>query len=296
MQCRILAAVHPVLFHIGSILIPSYGVMTAVGVLLALGLAQRAARATGVDPAQIWNLCILSLFAALIGERALLIAVNWSVLRLHPAWVLELAMVHHPLVAGAGAAVGLASAAWFAHWRRMPMWSTADALAAPVALGLACEQIGQLLAGSGYGTDASGSLPWAITYTSAMAVRWSGTPIGVPLHPVQAYAGLAFFTLAVFLWIWLPVRRQPGDVAGLCLIGLGASIYITEIWRDPLGRGVVLNGALDGSQIAAVALVIAGGLLLRERKKPAEDAVASAPLPVMHGQRKAPESEEREQP
>ena len=250
----------------GSILIPSYGVMTAVGVLLALGLAQRTARIAGVDAAQMWNLCIISLFAALVGERVLLIVVNWSVLKLHPAWMLELAMVHHPLVASAGAAAGLATAAWFARRHRMPWRSTADALAAPVALGLACEQVGALLAGSGYGAEASAKLPWAVTYTSAMAVRWSGTPIGVPLHPVQGYAALAFFTLAIFLWIWLPARLQPGDAAGLCLMGLGAAIYITEIWRDPEGRGVVLNGALDGPQIAAVALVMIGGLVLRERK------------------------------
>ena len=268
--------------------------MTAVGVLLALALAQRTARVAGVDPAQIWNVCILSLFAALIGERVLLVAVNWSVLRLHPAWTLELAMVHHPLVAAAGAAAGLAAAFWFARWRRLPMWSTADALAAPAALGLACEQIGQLLAGSGYGIDASGKLPWAVTYTSALAVRWSGTPIGVPLHPVQAYAALAFFTLAVFLWIWLPVRRQPGDIAGLCLIGMGVAFYITEIWRDPLGRGAMLNGALDGPQIAAVILVIVGGFLLRERKKPVEET--AAPAPATGGCREESGSEEREQP
>ncbi len=257
---------HPVLFHIGSVLIPSYGVLTALGVLLALGLAQRTARIVGVDPAQIWNLCVLSLFAALVGERALLIAVNWSVLRLHPAWTLGLAMVHHPLVAAAGVASGLAAAIWFARRYSMPLVSTADALAAPLALGLACEQVGALLAGSGYGTDAGARLPWAVTYTSILAVRWSGTPIGVPLHPVQAYAALAFFTLAVFLWIWLPVRRQPGEVAGLCLIGLGAAIYITEFWRDPQGRGTVLHGALDGPQIVAVAMVILGGLLMWEWK------------------------------
>ncbi len=277
---RILLSVHPVLFHLGSVLIPSYGVMTAIGVLLALGLAQRTARIVGVDPAQMWNLCVVSLFAALVGERVLLIVVNWSVLRLHPAWTLGLAMVHHPLVASAGAAVGLATASCFARWRRMPWWSTADALAAPVALGLACEQVGALLAGSGYGTDASAKLPWAVTYTSVMAVRWSGTPIGVPLHPVQAYAALAFFTLAVFLWIWLPARRQPGDVAGMFLIGLGAAIYFTEIWRDPEGRGLVLAGALDGPQIAAVGLVILGGFLLREKKRSAE----AFPFPAADGE------------
>ena len=97
---------HPVLFHIGSVVIPSYGAVTALGVLLALALAQRTARIAGVNPGKMWNLCILSLFAALAAARLLLVVANWSALRLHPAWVLGLAMVHHPLLAAVGALAG----------------------------------------------------------------------------------------------------------------------------------------------------------------------------------------------
>jgi phosphatidylglycerol---prolipoprotein diacylglyceryl transferase len=259
--------VHPVLFRIGSILIPSYGVMAAVGALLALVTAQRTARAAGVAPAHVWNLCVVSLCAALAGERLLLVAMNWSVLRLHPRWALGLAMVHHPLLAAAGAVAGLGTAWWYASRYKLPLQATADALAAPLALGLALEQGGALLAGSGFGTAADPRLPWAVTYTSVQAALWSGTPLGVPLHPVQAYAALAYLVLAAALFAWLPMRRQVGDAAGLFLMGAGATIYLTEIWRDPAGRGAVLHGALDGPQLAAVGLVLAGAMALRERKE-----------------------------
>jgi phosphatidylglycerol:prolipoprotein diacylglycerol transferase len=258
--------VHPVLFHIGAFLVPSYGVLTAAGVLLALFLAQRTARIVSIDPGQVWNLCVVSLFAALAGERLLLVVVNWSVLRLHPSWMLGLAMVHHPLLAGTGALVGAACALWYVRWQKLPLASTADALAAPLVLGLAFEQMGALLAGSGYGTDAAPSLPWAVTYTSPLTARWSGTQLGIALHPVQGYAALAFLTLSIFLLVCMPVRRRPGDVAGLCLMGIGVVIYITERWRDPEGRGLVFHGALDGPQIAAVVLLLAGAFVLRERK------------------------------
>jgi phosphatidylglycerol:prolipoprotein diacylglycerol transferase len=264
--------VHPVLFHIGAVLIPSYGAIGALGVLAALFLAQRTSRPAGVNPAQVWNLCILAVFAALAGQRLTLIIANWSALRLHPAWALGLAMVHHPLLTGAGALAALAISAWYIRWQKMPALATTDALAAPLALGLAFEQFGALLAGSGFGTDASPTLPWAVTYTSTLAYRWSGTPLGVPLHPVQAYAAIGFFTLAIFLIIWMPMRRQIGDLAGICLMGLGAVIYISEIWRDPEGRGLILRGALDGPQIVAVLFVLAGGLILRERKPHIEEA------------------------
>jgi phosphatidylglycerol---prolipoprotein diacylglyceryl transferase len=255
----------PVLFHIGSVLIPSYGVMAAVGMLLALFLAQRTARITGLDVGKVWNLCVVSLFAALAGQRLLLIAFNWDALRRHPSWMLALAMIHHPLLAVAGALVGVATALICLRWQKMPLAATADALAAPLALGLAFEQFGALLAGSGYGTETT--VRWAVTYTNPLAARWSGTPLGVPLQPVQAYAALAFLTLAILLLVWLPARRRAGDVAGLWLLGTGAAVYLTELWRDPEGRGQLLGGALDGPQAAAVVLVLAGALVLLEYKR-----------------------------
>ena len=109
-----------------------------------------------------------------------------------------------------------------------------------------------------------------MTYTHPLAARWSGAPLGVALHPVQAYAALAFFALTVLLLVWLPYRRQQGDVAGLLLLGVGVVVFFTEFWRDTEGRGLVLHGALDGPQVAAVLMVVAGALVLMERKGPVE--------------------------
>ena len=257
---------HPVLFRIGSLLIPSYGALAALGVLLGLCLALYTARAAHVDPGQVWNLCVISLFAALVGERLLLVVMNWDVLQRHPSWLMGLAMIHHPLLAAAGVAAGGGCALWYARRRKLPLRPTADALAAPLALGLAFEQLGAMLAGSGYGIEAGPTLPWAVTYASPLAARWSGAPLGVPLHPVQAYAAFGFLVLALLLLIWPPVPRRPGDLAGICLMGMGAVIFITEVWRDPEGRGSVLGGAIDGPQIAALALVLIAALALLERK------------------------------
>jgi phosphatidylglycerol---prolipoprotein diacylglyceryl transferase len=256
--------VYPVLFHIGALVIPAYGAAAAIGVLLALALAQRTARIAGVVPSQAWNLCVIALFAALIGSRLLLIVTNWSDLAQHPSWILGLGMVHHPLVGAAGALSAAAAGSAFALRQRMPLWNTADALAGPLAVGLTFEQLGALLAGSGYGTPSDAR--WAVTCNSLLAARWSGTPLGVPLHPVQAYAALSFLAIAIFLLLWLPFRRQAGDVAGLFLMMTGFSIFITELWRDTGGRGSFFGGALDGPQIAAIAMVIGGGAVLRERK------------------------------
>jgi hypothetical protein len=80
-------------------------------------------------------------------------------------------------------------------------------------------------------------------------------------------------------------------------MGAGVAIYMTEIWRDWTGRelsgrgsflhGVPLGGFIDGPQIAAVFLVLAGALTLRERNNvlhehkgvPGRDACVDAQPP-----------------
>jgi phosphatidylglycerol:prolipoprotein diacylglycerol transferase len=254
-------------------LIPAYGALAAVGVLLALLMAQRTARIVLLDGRKVWNLCVVALFAALVSSRLLLVALNWSELRLHPMWLLGLAMIHHPLLAFFGGLAAGVAAVLYGRWQRLPLWTTADALAAPVALGLAFEQTGALLAGSGYGIEAGKGIAarWAVTYTNPLAAIWSGAPLGVALHPVQAYAALGFLTLSIFLLFWLPYQHQPGDAAGMLLMGAGVVVFVTEFWRDTEGRGSLLGGALDGPQMVAVALVVVGGLVLLERPRPIEN-------------------------
>jgi phosphatidylglycerol:prolipoprotein diacylglycerol transferase len=262
--------------------------VAALGVLLALAWVLRTARIAGVDSGKVWNLCVLSLFAALAAARLLLIIVNWSALRLHPAWLLGLAMVHHPLLAGTGALAGAGCALWYARHSKLPPRATADALAPPLVLGLAFEQLGALAAGSGYGVEAGPGVHWAVIYTNPLAAIWSGAPLGVPLHPVQAYTALAYLALALLLFVWLPAERRKGDVAGLGLMGAGVAIYITELWRDPAGRGSMLQGALDGPQIAAILLVMAGALMLRERKTTHQSAGETPPAAAQQDSTRGP--------
>jgi phosphatidylglycerol:prolipoprotein diacylglycerol transferase len=256
--------VYPVLFHLGSIVIPAYGAVAAVGVLLALLMAQRTARIAGLDGRKVWNLCVVALCAALFCSRLVLLVLNWSALRMHPMWILGLAMIHHPLLTGIGGLAAVIATVLYGRWQGLPLWSTADALAAPVALGLAFEQLGALLAGSGYGRETTAR--WAVTYTDPLAALWSGAPLGVALHPVQAYAALGFLTLAIFLLFWMLYRQQSGDVAGLMLLGAGVVVFVTEFWRDSEGRGALLGGAVDGPQAATVALVVIGGLVMLKRR------------------------------
>jgi phosphatidylglycerol:prolipoprotein diacylglycerol transferase len=257
---------HPVLFQIGSLLVPSYGACAALGVLLALGFAQSTARKAGIAaesaPRHAWNMIVLAVFASLATSRFLLIAMNLSGLRRHPSWLLAVAMVHHPLLTVAGAAGAAVAVLWYARWARLPLAAVADCLAAPVALGMAAEQVGALMAGSDFGRDALTPGIWAVIYASPQAARWSGTPLGIPLYPVQAYAALGALLLACVCFGWMFLARRRGDVAGIWLLGAGSLLFVTEMYRDWEGRGVLLGGRVDIPQLVGLGLVVCGGLVL----------------------------------
>jgi phosphatidylglycerol:prolipoprotein diacylglycerol transferase len=194
--------------------------------------------------------------------------------------MLSLAMIHHPLLAAIGTLLALAAAILYATWQHLPFRTTADALSAPLALGLAFEQLGALLSGAGYGTGAH--VPWAVTYTDPLAARWSDAPLGIPVHPVQAYAALCYFALALMLWLLLTRRRQNGDLAGIFLMAAGVILFITEFWRDPIGRGALFHGILKAPQLIGIVLLLAGAVLLLERKserRPADPISAESTQP-----------------
>ncbi len=260
---------HPVLFQIGSLVVPSYGALAAIGVLLALGLAQLTARRAGFDPRHGWNMVVLAALAGLAVARLLLILLNLSDLRKHPSWLFAVAMVHHPMLAGAGAIGGGVALLMYAGWAKLSLRSVGDCLALPLSVALAAEQVGSLLAGSDFGRDSNGG--WAVTYTSELAARWSGTPLGVAMVPVQAYAALSWLAMAAICaaWLWLPQLsriRRAGDIAGVWLLGAGALLVVTEMFRDWEGRGVLLRGMVDSPQLVGLGLVLLGGVVLGEWK------------------------------
>jgi phosphatidylglycerol:prolipoprotein diacylglycerol transferase len=255
--------VHPLLFQIGSFILPAYGVCVAAGVLLALAAARVTSRRAGIDPRHVWNMLVLGIFAALAGSRLFLIGMNLGNLRHHPRWLLAISMIHHPLLAAIGIVFGAVAILIYVRKLHLPIAIAADSLAVPLSLALAAEQVGAWMAGSDFGIESLHTSPLlAVTYSNELAARWSGTPLGVPLYPVQLYAAAGALLLAAIASGWLCIPHRVGDVAGVWLVGLGIQLFVTEGFRDWEGRGVFFHGAVDTPQLAAVVLVLIGGLVL----------------------------------
>ncbi len=97
------------------------------------------------------------------------------------------------------------------------------------------------------------------TFTNPETHLLSGTPLGVPLHPVQLYTmGFDTVSLAILLLVWRR-RRFPGQVAALYFMLEGVQRSIIETWRGDLDRGVWLGLPwLSTGRVTALVLVLFG--------------------------------------
>jgi phosphatidylglycerol---prolipoprotein diacylglyceryl transferase len=265
---------HPLLFHTGSLAVPTYGVLTAAALLAALGICVLLARRAGLCAEKVWNLGLVAILAALFGGRLLLIATHFSEFRAHPFWLLGLATIPSGWIAVGGAAVGFGAGVLYALAEGLPLLDVADVAAPAAALGFALNRIGAFCGGLGWGTPTA--VPWGVTYRSAVAWLWYRTPLGVQVHPVQLYdaaVSLGIFTLLV----WLP-RRRAGETAGAWLFLYGVCRFFLEFLRGDAAREASFGGMLTLTQGLAVLAVIAGGALwLRRETDPAR---AEEPSPV----------------
>lgn len=267
---------HPLLFHAGNLAIPTYGVLTAAALLSALALCVERGRRAGLPGDKMWNLGLIAILAALFGTRLLLVAVHPRVFAQHPFWVLGLATTHGGWLAAGGVAIGGAAGVLYALAEGLPLLRVADTAAPAAALGFAVSRIGAFCAGLGWGTPTT--LPWGITYRSAIAWLWYRTPLGTRLHPVQLYdAALSLAILALLLGTGRGgTARRAGEIAGAWLFLYGVGHFFLEFLRGDAVREPALGGLFTMAQGLAVLAVIFGGALWLRREPRPEVAATQA--------------------
>ena len=245
---------YPTLFSIGSFEISSFGVMMAVGFLVAGWAAVRSFPLEGLDPEAAHRLLMWAIIGGLVGSKVWFAGEQFA--RGH-AGLSDLFSIGGPLISRGGitwyggllggAIAVLASA----RYHGLPLIRVMNATAPSLALGQALGRVGCFLVGDDWGTQTD--KPWGIAFPHGVE------PVSVPVHPTQLYEVIWLGAVSYLLW-----RRRgiSPSLFGeyLVLAGVG------RLWIEIFRRNPTLAGPLTNAQLAAVVCATLGALLWAQQR------------------------------
>jgi len=253
----------PVLFHlpewlpwIGDQPIPSYGVLMALGSILACVVFSLLVKSSGKDGGKAFELLLETILVAMVASKVV------GLLFQGPMGDISLweRLVHSGGVWYVGFLAGVGWMAVRARALEMPTASVIDHAACAVPVGHAFGRLACFLAGCCFGRSCD--LPWAVTYSSDMAHATAGTPLGIPLHPVQLYEMGGELLLAAFLSWWLLKKSRYPLQTGLLYLALYAVLrFMLELLRDD-HRGGGFGPFSTSQTIALMILAVSVPLLV----------------------------------
>lgn len=238
-----------ILFNIFGIEIKSYGLMIAIGIIVASALLIRNGKKKGYNEDSLLNLIIFAVIGGILGGKGLFIITELKDIIKDPSILLNFGygFVIYGAIGGGALAVYL--------YCRKQKWNVLEILdmtVPGVAIAQGFGRIGCFLAGCCYGAETD--LPISVVFPEGGLA-----PAGVHLHPTQIYSSIFDFILGFFLLYYYKKRnRENGKVLGMYLIIYSIGRFMVEFLRnDPRGN----VGLLSTSQFIAIFTLLLGGII-----------------------------------
>lgn len=204
---------------LGSLKLNAYGLMIAIGVIVAVRIAGRRAEKFGVATMEDFSsIATWAVPAGIIGGRVYHVITDVQLFR--DNWVDAFKIWQGGLGIWGGVLAGVLVGFWRAKARGLDAWwiLTCAAPAIPVA-----QAIGRW--GNWWNQELFGrptDLPWALSVSNGTAIK-AGYPVGTTFHPTFLYESLACLALAALL---LVVEKRYSPARGR-LIAWYAAGYTT---------------------------------------------------------------------
>jgi phosphatidylglycerol---prolipoprotein diacylglyceryl transferase len=199
-----------------------YGVLLALGVLLAGYVARREMRRRGADPELAYTIAVWTVPLGLIGARLYHVATDWSAFSGHLS---DIPAIWRGGLGIYGAVAGGMLGTWIGCRRvRLPFWLIADCIAPGLVLAQALGRWGNYANQELYGRPSD--LPWAVRIDHPQAPYAPGTTF----HPTFLYESL-WDLLVFFVLVWF-ARRYWRRVPLGTTFALYAALY--SLGRAPI--------------------------------------------------------------
>ncbi len=235
-------------FTIGPLTIHGYGFMIAVGVLVALGVTERKAKARGMDENIVDNMAWSGLLCGFLGAKLLYLLVNWRSFIADPLHYIG----SSGFVVYGGLILGILGAYVYCRRKNVVFMDYFNMLVPQIALGQAFGRIGCFFAGCCYGRETHGA--FGIVFPAG-----SMAPSGVPLIPTQLISAAGDFLIFLILHQLEKEDAYHNRTGALYMILYSAGRFMIEFLRGDAERGAI--GILSTSQFIGL-LTMALGIII----------------------------------
>lgn len=238
---------------IGNITVHGYGVMIAIGILMAFWLGEKQAKRHGLNPNEVDNLVFVVLIVGYAMSKLTYVLVNWQEFLADPKAVLG----SSGWVVMGGLLGGVLGAWVWCRVRKLSFRDYTDLLFPEVALAQAFGRIGCFFAGCCYGKETHGAF-------GVVFPQGSQAPAGVKLIPTQLISSFGDFVLFCILYKNYNEGRKE-DTMPLYLMLYSAGRFVIEFVRGDTARGFI--GILSTSQFISIFTFLAGLVMYVNNRK-----------------------------
>lgn len=240
------------ILSIGPFTIRGYGLMIAIGVLLALFIGEKRAKKKGLDAEAIYPLTFVCVIFGFLGAKLLYCIVEWKSFIKNPFSALS----SSGFVVYGGIIVGILAAFFYIHKKKLDFWDYFDIVLPSVAVAQGFGRIGCFLAGCCYGKPTEAW--YGIAFHSSHFA-----PNDIKLIPTQLISATGMFCIAAVLMLYAKKNPQKGRVGALYLILYSIGRFFVEFLRND-HRGEV--GIFSTSQFLSLFMVVLGAVLFVMRR------------------------------
>lgn len=234
------------ILHIGPLTVYGYGLMIAIGVLVAYSVGEYRAKKQGLDVDELFWITIWCLIGGVLGAKLLFILVEIKAIIENPKILLN---VLYGFVVYGGIIGGIGVGYLYCKIRKLEFFRYFDLVMPSIAIAQGFGRVGCMFAGCCYGRETD-SWFHVIYETSEFA------PNGVALIPTQLIMALLNFGhFFILIFLAKKVMKYSGQVAGCYLVFYSIGRFFLEYLRnDP--RGTV--DILSTSQFISLFILAAG--------------------------------------
>ncbi len=187
--------------HLGPLRLNAYGLMIAIGVIVAVRIAGRRAERIGIGNTEdISAIAMWAVPAGVLGGRAYHVLTDYQ--RFQGHWFDVIKVWQGGLGIWGGVTAGVAVGWWCAKRRGLDAWWIISCAAPAIAIAQAIGRWGNWFNQELFGRPTT--LPWALKVSSSVAEK-AGYAAGTTFHPTFLYESIGCVVLA---WVLIRIERR----------------------------------------------------------------------------------------